>query len=85
MKFRENSVIVEAEQWAGNKDSWDKRMSLGLKNWKPGDMGSYTFTIETLDGDYIAILNDWIIKNENGEFHPCKPEFFKKTYEKVDD
>jgi len=84
MKFREKSVIIEAEQWTGGTDSWDRIMSLGLKNWKPGDMGSYTFTIKTLDGDYLAKINDWIIKNVNGEFHPCKPEFFEKTYEKVD-
>jgi hypothetical protein len=25
--------------------------------------------------------NDWIIKGVNGEFYPCKPDIFEKTYE----
>jgi hypothetical protein len=25
--------------------------------------------------------NDWIIKGVNGEFYPCKPYIFEKTYE----
>ena len=26
---------------------------------------------------------DWIIKGVNGEFYPCKPDIFQKTYEAV--
>jgi hypothetical protein len=26
---------------------------------------------------------DWIIKGVNGEFYPCKPDIFAKTYEPV--
>lgn len=29
--------------------------------------------------------NDWIIKDVKGEFYPCKPDIFEKTYEKVED
>lgn len=29
-------------------------------------------------------INDWIIKGVNGEFYPCKPDIFEKTYEKVE-
>jgi hypothetical protein len=27
--------------------------------------------------------NDWIIKGINGEYYPCKPDIFEKTYEAV--
>lgn len=39
--------------------------------------------IETLEGDMEASYGDFIIKGVNGEFYPCKPEIFEKTYEKV--
>jgi len=32
---------------------------------------------------HIATEGDYIIKGEEGEFYPCKPEIFKKTYEEV--
>ena len=28
-----------------------------------------------------ASINDYIIKGVNGEFYPCKPDIFDKTYE----
>ena len=41
-------------------------------------------TIETLEGNMKANLGDYIIKGVNGEFYPCKPDIFEKTYEKVE-
>lgn len=40
--------------------------------------------IPTLEGDMLAIENDWIIKGVKGEFYPCKPDIFEATYEPVD-
>jgi hypothetical protein len=40
-------------------------------------------TIPTLEGDMIAKHGDYIIKGVNGEFYPCKPDVFLKTYEVV--
>ncbi len=37
--------------------------------------------IKTLEGVMTASPMDWIIKGVNGEFYPCKPEIFEKTYE----
>jgi len=30
-----------------------------------------------------GIIGDWIIKGASGEFYPCKPDIFEKTYEKM--
>jgi len=35
--------------------------------------------------DMIAAPGDWIIKDVNGEFYPCKPDIFEKTYERMEE
>ena len=39
--------------------------------------------IETLEGNHYARKGDWIIRGINGEFYPCKPDIFEKTYVEV--
>ena len=40
--------------------------------------------IETLEGKMLANYGDYIIKGVNGEFYPCKPDIFDKTYDEAD-
>jgi hypothetical protein len=40
--------------------------------------------IPTLEGDMCARPDDFIIKGVNGEFYPCKPDIFAKTYARED-
>ena len=42
---------------------------------------TYTIRLSTLEGIMTASLGDWIIKGVNGEFYPCKPDIFNKTYD----
>lgn len=42
-----------------------------------------TMQIPTLEGLMSAQNGDYIIKGVNGEFYPCKPDIFEKTYELV--
>lgn len=37
--------------------------------------------IATLEGTMVAKHGDWIIRGVNGEFYPCKPDVFAKTYD----
>ena len=83
MKFRKKPVIIDAEQWQGSKESFDRIIKMGLEVWTPGDMGSDTFSIKTLEGDHLARKGDWIIKGVQGEFYPCKPDIFEQTYEAI--
>lgn len=39
--------------------------------------------IKTLEGTMTAEIGDWIIEGINGEFYPCKPDIFEKTYEEI--
>ena len=40
-------------------------------------------TIDTLEGRMKADIGDYIIKGVNGEFYPCKPDIFVKTYDEI--
>lgn len=84
MKFRKKPVVIEAEQFLATKQSFDRVMSLGNIDWKPGEMGSETFTITTLEGDHLVRKGDWVIRGVQGEFYPCKQGIFEATYEKVE-
>lgn len=81
MKYRKKPVIVEAIQYNGkNRDE----ILVKLKMSSIGeDFVSRDLIIETLEGDMHATVGDYIIKGVNGEFYPCKPDIFDKTYEKV--
>ena len=37
--------------------------------------------IQTLEGDHRMNLQDWAIMGVEGEFYPCKPRIFSKTYD----
>ena len=41
--------------------------------------------IKTLEGDMKVSYGDYIIKGVEGEFYPCKPDIFNKTYKLVEE
>lgn len=40
-------------------------------------------SIPTLEGTMNANVDDIVIRGVNGEFYPCKPDIFEKTYDQV--
>ena len=93
MKYRKKPVVIEAIQWNGCSNRKDIESFVGNKlhaclesdtAYEVG-MGAPTFSliIQTLEGEMKAMPNDYIIKGVNGEFYPCKPDIFHKTYELV--
>ena len=81
MKFRRKSVAVDAIQWTG-KNGRDLRAFLRGAGFVE-DGGE--FEVDILGGAVIGSIGDWIIKDVNGEFYPCRPDVFEKTYEKVEE
>lgn len=85
-KYRKKPVVVEAvqykdgspenlfeiEKFAGDNVHIDKKAVPPL------------VFIHTPEGTMEAKPGDYIIKGVNGEFYPCKPDIFEKTYEKVE-
>ena len=41
------------------------------------------WSIPTLEGTMTASIGDYIIEGLNGEYYPCKPDIFKKSYDLV--
>lgn len=77
-KFVKKPVIIEAIQWTGDN-------SLEIAEFCQDSERRYEFKgdalfIHTLEGSMRASVNDYIIKGVNGEFYPCKPDIFEKTY-----
>ena len=88
MKYRKKPVVIEAIQWTGNtteiKEFCGNNCSYNVDDsaWKVGKgIPHEELVIHTLEGDMKARRNDYIIKGINGEFYPCKPDIFEKTYE----
>lgn len=44
-----------------------------------------TVNVVTLEGTMKVSPGDYIIKGVNGEFYPCKPDIFEKSYDPVDE
>lgn len=42
------------------------------------------YYIRTLEGEIKLTDGDYIIKGIDGEFYPCKPDIFEKTYEVIE-
>jgi hypothetical protein len=79
--FRKKPVIIEAVQWNGNNIDELRQFMFDIRFCL---YGATVLEIPTLEGDMKANIGDWIIKGVNGEFYPCKPDIFEKTYEQVD-
>ena len=85
-KYRKKPVIIEAIQYTGkNSAEIADFMKVMIRTKTSPEEGnpSGKITIETLEGDMTASKGDFIIKGVQGEFYPCKPDIFEKTYEEV--
>lgn len=77
-KYVKKPVTIEAIPWDGKNLSEIDNFMGGIVENKGA-----TLVIHTLEGDMEASIGDYIIKGINGEFYPCKPDIFAKTYEEV--
>lgn len=86
MKYRKKPVEIEAVQWNGlnsNEIAEFMKMPIRTKTLPEEGNPNGKITIETLEGNMTASVNDFIIKGVQGEFYPCKPDIFELTYEKI--
>jgi len=81
MKYRKLPVEIEAIQFDGANYT-------ELYNFCGEQLvctAGYDPMIKTLEGYMRVLKGDYIIKGVNGEFYPCKPNIFEKTYERLED
>jgi len=83
MRFRKKPVTVEALRV-------DELNIEAVAEWCGGSVrgvmlpkDQWVIEIETLEGSMRADVGDWVICGIAGEFYPCKPDIFAKTYELV--
>ena len=83
MKYRKKPVIIEAVQFNGKDESVDWLLPQLIS----GEIGRAInkLYIQTPEGIMTANIGDYIIKGINGEFYPCSPDIFEKTYEPVEE
>lgn len=93
MKYRTKPVIKEAIQIKSGNLKEVETFLAGKEmpeHWVGSDnfqinWGNSTVKIKTLEGVMLANTGDFIIKGLQGEFYPCKPDIFEKTYELVEE
>ena len=89
MKFRKKPVVIEAVRWKGeNREEIRTFCPRGAfftpaRQDTEGRTTAWDLLIDNLDGIMYAKIGDYIIKGVNGEYYPCKPDVFAKTYERV--
>lgn len=77
-------VEVEAMLLTGNRDSQTEVIRWVLRFGGIAAMDQEgSVLIHTLEGSMTANPGDFVIKGVNGEFYPCKPDIFHKTYDIV--
>lgn len=85
-RFRKKPVVIEAWEFDGRLDfskTLPKEIKDNVKLFRLNGIGQ--LLIQTLEGEMKADYGDFIIKGVNGEYYPCKPDIFEKTYEKVEE
>lgn len=85
-KYRKLPGIVDAVQWNGTVTSFNEIQELNINNKEPISYvgpDKKILLIPVLGGKVSVLLLDWVIQGVNGEIYSCKPDIFKKTYEKV--
>lgn len=83
-KARKKPVEIEFIQFTGFKSAKQiEQWSNNKARYKTTKSANQTLLIDTMEGIMVGNLDDYIIKGVHGEFYPCKPDIFHKTYEVV--
>lgn len=91
-KYCKKPVEIEAIQWNGANETEIKKFIgesakftvVSDTAWEVNTAKPITkLEIETLEGTMTAQIGDFIIRGVDGEFYPCKPDIFEKTYEVI--
>lgn len=81
--YRKKPVVVEAVQWEGTIESAKEINEFTHDDTITLAPVSQVLYIHTLEGVMEAQVGDFIIKGVKGEFYPCKPDIFERTYMEV--
>lgn len=80
LKYRKKPVVIEALLYDGTNREELKEFVGNSVGFMETVEGSVPY-IMTLEGNMKVSEGDYVIKGVNGEFYPCKPGIFAKTYD----
>ena len=80
-RYVKKPIVIEAVQYNGN--NVQEILNFCGETAVVGTLNE--ITIKTLEGPLHVSDGDFIIKGVEGEFYPCKPDIFEKTYDVVED
>ncbi len=85
MKYRKRPIIIDAWRWNETRKLFKEIgcKYIGYKGHEQRLDEMRDLKIKTLEGAMNVNKGDYIIKGIVGEFYPCKPDIFEKTYEKL--
>lgn len=89
-KYRKKPVVIEAIQFNGLDDYlkicqlYKETNESTLSVEEVFEYKTPIMLVNTLEGTMSANVGDYIIKGVYGEFYPCKPDIFEKTYNLVE-
>lgn len=90
-KYRKKPVVIDAMLFKTNNENGSPTMD-AIVNWinqgkNPDDRHGWhngtNIFIQTLEGQMVADVGDYIIRGVKGEHYPCKPDIFDLTYEAI--
>lgn len=82
-RFRKKPVVIDAVQWTGDMGQMLEFINTEFSVADRSIDDEHPLFIPTLEGEMRADIGDWIIRGVQGEYYPCKPDIFAKTYEPV--
>lgn len=81
--YLKKPVEIQAVQWTGDNIEEIKTFQAAGDNHHAMCRVNDEIVINTLEGDMLASVGDFIIRGVKGEYYPCKPDIFEATYEEV--
>lgn len=82
-KFCQKSVVVEAMQFVGGRESADAIREFAGRAFGCWWVDDDHVTLCTQRGIEIVNKGDWAVKDARDGFHACKPDVFEAVYEEV--
>jgi hypothetical protein len=86
MRYTKKPITIEAIQFTdatlGTLDAISEFMEQEQEIVFDDNTADPKIKIQTLEGPIFASIGDMIIKGIHGEFYPCKPDIFNKSYDK---
>jgi hypothetical protein len=88
-KYLKKPAVIEAVQWLHKGDAPEAGITPLESDYEwrcshCGNVASAHGNCPTLEGWHIVCPGDWIIRGIKGEYYPCKPDIFERTYEAVE-